>query len=92
MLNQVLTHELFSRAQIDAMTKSLDDWLTIYTEAVLVFFIVALILVAWLIFSEARQTSKKIRRDQHALNEHHLLLTDSQSVEAKIFATSTGGR
>jgi hypothetical protein len=93
MLNQALAHEMFSRAQVDAMTKSLDDWLNIYTEAVLVLFIVALILVAWLTFSEARQTRaiRKLRSNHHIFKARHLLRTDPQVTDARMLATSTGG-
>ena len=93
MINQVLYQELFSRAQFDSMAKSLDDLLQIYTEAVLVCFIAALIAVAWLVFCEARQTKaiRKVRSNHRTLKTRHLLRSDPFASEARMNALSTAG-
>ena len=94
MLNQALTQELFSSAQFDSMVKTLDDWLSIYTEAIIVFFIVALILVAWLVFCEARQTraSRKLPSNHQIPKKLHLLRTAPQASGVRMNALSTGGK
>ncbi len=78
MLYQALAHEMLSSTQFDRMVKSLDEWLQIYSEAILVLFVLVLSVLTLLVVSEMRQSksTKKTPSNHKALKEYQLLQTE----------------
>ena len=85
MLNQALAQDMLWRTQADRLTKSLDEWLQIYTEATLILLVVILILLGWLALYDRRasKTGKTPPAYHKARRERQLLRTEPWTTEDK---------